>query len=619
LKQLKSLLTIDLKKYFYRENVFANLLFKLGLILLILELYRVLLLVSNSKSFKNFGLFEHFVGIWFDLITIALFFLPFVAFSLLPVGHKLEKIRGYALFFLFVLTSLVVFFFNAWDVAYFSYTEKRTSYDYLMYMLNNPETSSLAGEFMLEFWWLILFFVTSFSFLIYGYSKLKNPILHYKKATSWVGFIIGILLSIIIGRGGFQLKPVGILESTNYCSLENSPAVLNSAFTIIKTFDFVGVEKKNYFTDKEVNRIFNPIQQSSPQHLLPGNPNVVFILFESFGTMYCGPASPESYTPFLDSVLNKSMYFDYGIANARTSMDAVPTVVSSIPTWMNESFILSSYSSNQFEGFPNILKKAGYESAFFHGANNGSMRFDAFSSAVGFDHYFGRTEYGNDKHFDGNWGIEDHHFMSWSVDRMNEFKKPFLSMIFTLSSHHPFTVPKEYKNKVRKGPEPLCKTIHYVDFAFKSFWEKAQKQEWFENTLFIFCADHVGPTNRPDRTSLEWTHRIPIAFYHPSGKLPKVKKGTPFQQIDILPTSLDLLNQKTSFFAMGSSFFRKNRFPKLGYSNENLISFEKGQEPLLWNDKRSKSYKKSERSKIRMVKAIYQQYTRALVENRMKP
>jgi hypothetical protein len=102
-------------------------------------------------------------------------------------------------------------------------------------MLNNPETSSLAGEFMLEFWWLILFFVTSFSFLIYGYSKLKNPILHYKKATSWVGFIIGILLSIIIGRGGFQLKPVGILESTNYCSLENSPAVLNSAFTIIKT------------------------------------------------------------------------------------------------------------------------------------------------------------------------------------------------------------------------------------------------------------------------------------------------------------------------------------------------------------------------------------------------
>jgi len=383
-----------LKKYFSRENVFANLILKLGLVLLILELYRIILLATNSKSFKNFGIYEHFVGIWFDSITIALFFLPFIFLFLIPIGCRLQKVRAFVLLFLFVSTSILVFFFNAWDVAYFSYTEKRTSYDYLMYMLNNSETGSLAGEFLLEFWWLILFFILSFSGLIYGYIKLKNPISNYKSISSWLGLIVGVLLTILIGRGGFQLKPVGVLESTNYCSLENSPAVLNSAFTIVKTFDFVGVEKKNYFSEREVNRIFNPIQHSKPQHLLPGKPNVVFILFESFGTMYSGPASPESYTPFLDSILGQSMYFDYGIANARTSMDALPTVVSSIPTWMNESFILSSYSSNQFQGFPSILKKDGYESAFFHGATNGSMRFDAFASAVGFDHYYGRTEYG---------------------------------------------------------------------------------------------------------------------------------------------------------------------------------------------------------------------------------
>ncbi len=589
------------------------------MVLIILELYRVLLLISNSKSFKHFGFYEHLVGIWFDLITVALFFLPFIVLFLFPIGQKLAKARLTILFVLFALTSLVVFFFNAWDVAYFSYTEKRTSYDYLVYMLNNSETSSLAGEFLLEFWWLILFFVLTFLGLIYGYVKLKNPFSEYKSISSWTGLIVGLLITIMIGRGGFQLKPVGVLESTNYCSLENSPAVLNSAFTIIKTYDFVGVEKKNYFSEREVNRIFNPIQQSNPQHLLSGKPNVVFILFESFGTMYSGPASPESYTPFLDSILNQSMYFDYGIANARTSMDALPTVVSSIPTWMNESFILSSYSSNQFEGFPSILSKDGYESAFFHGATNGSMRFDAFASAVGFDHYFGRKEYGNDKHFDGNWGIEDHHFMSWSIDRMSELQKPFFSMIFTLSSHHPFTIPKEYKNKVRKGPDPLCKTINYVDFAFKSFWEKAEKKDWFKNTLFIFCADHVGPTSRADRSTLEWGHRIPIAFYHVNGKLPKVKPGSPFQQIDILPTAMDLLNQKTSFFAMGTSYFKKVKLPKLAYSSENLIAFEKGKEPILWNDQQKTKRSKGDNSKIKILKAIYQQYTTSLIQNKMKP
>jgi phosphoglycerol transferase MdoB-like AlkP superfamily enzyme len=213
----------------------------------------------------------------------------------------------------------------------------------------------------------------------------------------------------------------------------------------------------------------------------------------------------------------------------------------------------------------------------------------------------------------------DHHFMNWSIDRMDELKKPFFSMIFTLSSHHPFTIPKEFKKKVTRGPDPLCATISYVDFAFKSFWEKAQKQDWFENTLFIFCADHVGPTSRSDRTSLEWSHRIPIAFYHPSGKLPKMKSGKPFQQIDILPTTLDLLNIETAFFACGISCFSYKKLPKIAYSTENLIAFEKGYEPLTWNDKRKINWTLKEKKKIRFIKAIYQQYSTSLVENKMKP
>ncbi len=596
-----------------------NLIAKLGLVLVIMEFYRVLLLVSNTKSFKHFGLYEHLIGMWFDIITIALFFLPFIVISLLPINAKLERFRKIILLVIFISTALIVFFFNAWDVAYFSYTEKRTSYDYLIYMLNNPETGSLAGDFILEFWWLLLFFILSFVAMIFFYIKLKQPETSIKSIKSWASLLIGIAISIVIGRGGFQLKPVGIIEATNYCTLENSPAVLNSAFTIIKTFDFVGVDEKNYFQEKEANKIFNPIQKSNPQYLLNNSTNIVFVLFESFGTMYCGPASPESYTPFLDSVLNESMYFDSGIANARTSMDAIPTVVSSIPTWMNESFILSSYSSNQFQGLPSILHEKGYESAFFHGASNGSMRFDAFASAAGFDYYFGRTEYNNDKHFDGNWGIEDHHFMSWSIDRMNEMKKPFFSMIFTLSSHHPYTIPKEYKNKVRKGPDPICATISYVDFAFEKFWKKAQKQPWFENTLFIFCADHVGPTNRSDRTSLEWTYRIPIAFYHQGGKLPKIKSGSQFQQVDILPTVLDLLNVQTNFFATGTSYFNKRKYPKIAYSNENLIAFNKRMEPLTWNENLKVRWNKEDRNTIRLMKAVYQQYSRALIENKMKP
>jgi phosphoglycerol transferase MdoB-like AlkP superfamily enzyme len=101
------------------------------------------------------------------------------------------------------------------------------------------------------------------------------------------------------------------------------------------------LEKKTFFSDAEIKKYFNPIQNGNPQNLVKDSQNVVFILLESFGSMYCGPNNPESFTPFLDSILLKSMYFEHGIANGRSSMDALPSVISSIPMWMNESFILS--------------------------------------------------------------------------------------------------------------------------------------------------------------------------------------------------------------------------------------------------------------------------------------
>lgn len=599
-----------------------KILLPLGLVWLFSGVYRILLVTMNSKKFLEFGIQDYLIGAGFDLVTIALFFLPFITLLYLPLPERLERFRFWIKLLLFSFGTFLVFVFNGWDVAYFSYTAKRTSFDYFVYMLTNTETSSLAGDFIAEFWWLIVFFIFSLSLSIWCFVKIKSAPISWKLRKNWVVFVFIVTSFVIIGRGGFQLKPIGIIEATNYSSLSNAPAVLNSAFTIIKTIGIKGLEDKKYFEDAELNAIFNPIQSSQAQSYLQKGTNVCFILLESFGTMYSGPNSPESYTPFLDSLLTQSMFFEDAIANGRTSMDALPSVISSIPAYTNESFILSAYSANQFQGLPSILNKKGYYSAFFHGANNGSMRFDAFTSAAGFDSYYGRNEYPNDAHFDGNWGIEDHHMLSFAVDEMNRFEKPFFSMIFTLSSHHPYTIPTSFKSKVKHGPEPLCATISYVDFALKEFWEKAQKKAWFKNTLFVFCADHVGPTKRSDRCSLEWTYRIPIGFYHASMKLPKVKRGQVFQQIDIMPTIIDLLGLKTNYYSFGTSYFSPKSSPKMISEQGNLISFEKREKGFLntvWNEQMKKQRNTHEKQIIREMKALYQHYTHDLITNQMTP
>lgn len=589
---------------------------------LCLSVYRTLLVISNFKKFPYFFFKDYCIGAWFDLITIALFYIPFFILSYIPLPSTFEKTRTWLKTPLFFLTTCSIFVFNAWDVAYFSYTAKRTSFDYFVYMLTNTETSNLAGDFILEFWWLILFFALSMWFIVRSFLRVKVLTSDWKETKNWFSFVLIIGASILIGRGGFQLKPIGIIEATNYSSLENAPAVLNTAFTLVKTWNKKGLQEKHYFDEAPLNAIFNPVQSTNPQTILPNGTNVCFILLESFGTMYAGPNSPESFTPFLDSILNKSMFFTDAIANSRTSMDAVPSVVSSIPAYTNESFILSSYSANQFQGIPSLLKKDGYFSAFFHGANNGSMRFDGFTAAAGFDRYYGRNEYPNDADFDGNWGIEDHHMLAFAADEMSQFKSPFFSMIFTLSSHHPYTIPVEFRSKVKHGPEPLCATISYVDLALKQFWAKAQKQPWFKNTLFVFCADHVGPTQRRDRHSLNWTYRIPIGFYHASIPLPKVPKGKVFQQIDIMPTLLDLLGVKCTYYAFGTSFFNPLNMPKMVCEQGNLIHFEmanRGFIHTVWNENMKGKRSSHEQKIIQQMKALYQHYTHDLISNQLTP
>jgi phosphoglycerol transferase MdoB-like AlkP superfamily enzyme len=599
------------------RNIYTILIAQLGIVWFFMTLFRIVFLFSNPSFFSDFSFLDYAVGAWFDLITISFFYLPFIFFSIAPFGSTFERFQRFIKLVLYVPVTFIIFFLNAWDVAFFSFTRKRVSFHYFKFLFSENEAGILAIEFITEFWWLILFFVFSLSLVFYLFFKFKTQKSNLSKVYSWSLCIVILFSAVIIGRGGFQLKPVDIIEVSKYTSLKNAPAALNSAFTMLKTIDYKDLDKKEFFTDQEADAIFNPLQRSVPAGILKDETNVVLIIFESFGSMYVGPNNEESYTPFLDSILNKSMYFEHGVSNGQSSMDAVPAILASIPSWMKETFILSSYSMNQYNSLPGILKDNGYSSSFFHGPTNGSMRFDSFTLAAGFDKYYGRTEYDNEDHFDGTWGIPDHYFLPWTVGIMNGMRKPFFSTVFTYSSHHPYTIPEDFQDITKSGPDPLCKSISYADYGFRDFWLKARKQEWFNNTLFVFCADHVGPTSRKDRGDLDWSFKIPIAFYHESGVLPNVQADETMQQIDLMPTVLDLLNIETDYFSVGSSYLSGLDMPNMSYYQNNIVSLAPGRGPIIWNE--IKDDPNSDKAINRKIKAVYQQYINALVNNEMLP
>ncbi len=581
-------------------------------LLVLLFLLRVIFLTVNREMFANFKLEDWFIGTYIDAATLGMTLFPFVVLFLFPLPSMMHSWRsklmvGYVLLlaFLFIVSGFM-------DTAYFSYLGKRVSFGYLIFMFTNPDTNAVAGDFIMEFWWLLLLLV----FVIYStYRWLIRPFkmewFPMNSISSWAALVVFTALSIFVGRGGWRLKPVHTVDAAGMTSLENSYGVVNSPFVLLKTQDLSGIRLEEVIPEEEAIRLTRVSRILGKKSILPKGTNVVILILESFSGYYVGPEEKESFTPFLDSLSQTSLYFPYALANASTSMDAIPAITSGLPTWMEETFILSEFNVNCFEGLPRILKEYGYSSSFYHGAKTGSMFFDSFAKTAGFDVYSGKEQYPDQSHDDGNWGIWDHLYLPWYAQQLSQHKQPFVSTTFTLSSHHPFFVPKSHEKLLRKGSDPLMRTINYTDLSLRDFWTMAKKQAWFNNTLFIFVADHVGPTQRTDKKKLVDLFEIPVLIHHPKMDLSALKKGEEFQQIDILPTVVDALgvNRKVSCF--GRSYFSERGRPKWIYRSGQVYRYESNK---AWKVRKS-TPKPDERYALSQLQ-LYQKY---LMDNGLCP
>jgi phosphoglycerol transferase MdoB-like AlkP superfamily enzyme len=557
---------------------------QLAFVLVLLTITRLIFHLFNRQAFSDVSLYDYLIGMWFDSITMGLFFLPYIIVFLAPVPMKIRQYRitksVYAT--LFLATTVFMVGLNLMDVEYFKYTSKRSTIDLLAILGAGSDFKQLITTFIKDFWYLILFFITGFILAYRFYKRSADKAEQQAKSMdnfifrSAVYLILFVGLFVFIGRGGFVFKPVGVLDVSRFVNTSKTALVLNTPFTMVKSVGNEGLtEEKFYPSIAATEKYFNPIKQSQPQYVLPDGTNVVILILESFGKEFIGHYSHEkTYTPFLDSLLSESMTFDAAFANGKKSIEAVPSIFASIPSLLDNPYISSQYNSNRIIGLPELLKEHGYESAFYHGATNGSMRFDAFAQYIGFDHYFGKKEYGNEKHSDKTWGILDEYFNPWTAKQITKLKQPFLATLFTLSSHHPFFVPQHRKKDVINGPQPLCASISYGDLSLRLFFEEAKKQPWFENTLFVICADHTPGTATEFYNLRTQLYQIPMALYHPGGKIEKGRSEEVIQQIDIYPTILDLLNINTTFYSFGNSIFDKNNRFSVSYLEGNYFYFE---------------------------------------------
>ncbi len=606
----------------------------------VLTALRIVFYVLHRNTFVDVSIWDWFVGLGFDFITACIYFLPFAILHFLPFFHRSNRLYRIWSVIYFSLVILILLLLNLIDLEYFSFTGKRSTSDLFAITSAGSDIKQLLGTFLVEFWWMWVILIIVVIALRWWYKKVirkEEPLQKRDVLPDVVVMLVSVFIIVTIGRGGWGLRPIGTIEAAQYTKTSNTALVLNTGFTMLKSYGKEGIQLVEFFKERKANKLFNPIRLSKPANILPEKTNVVIIMLESFGNEWMAFNNRDldtSYTPFLDSLAGESMNFLNAYANGKKSIEAVPSIISSIPSLMDNPYISSPYGNNTVKSLPDLLKNHGYSSAFFHGATNGSMRFDGYAAQAGFDKYYGRTEYNNDEHFDKTWGILDEYFNPWSAKKMSEMKAPFFTTLFTLSSHHPYFIPKNRKNITIHGPEPICASISYGDYSLRQFFKAAKKQAWYDNTLFVICADHTPSTSSTVYSQRDEMYRIPLLFFHPSGKLPKGNRTEIVQQLDILPSVLDLLNIKTKYYAFGNSVFQKQPREAITYlegiycyfRGDSMMEFIDGEAKNMynlggnfyWSAPNFVQRKEEVNTMESKVKAMIQRYNNDLIKNQTR-
>ncbi|BAP42236.1 sulfatase [Pseudomonas sp. StFLB209] len=278
--------------------------------------------------------------------------------------------------------------------------------------------------------------------------------------------------------------------------------------------------------------------------------NVVLVTIESFSAKYMGSnGDTRNLTPNLDELRKHSLYFSNFYATGTRTDRGLEAITLSIPPTPGRSIVKRIGREAGFASLGQQLSAVGYDSVFVYGGRGYFDNMNAFFSGNGYRVVDQSSVAESEIHFKNAWGMADEDLYKQTLklaDANFAAGKPFLLQLMTTSNHRPYTYPDNRIDiKSGKGRDGAVK---YTDYAIGQFLQAARQKPWFDNTIFIFVADHTaGSAGKEDLPVVNY--QIPLFIYAPKIVKPR-DDGQLASQIDLAPTLLGLLNMsyESTFF-----------------------------------------------------------------------
>lgn len=496
----------------------------------------------------------------FRMDISALFYINFPFFLYYFFLHEIinrSKARVVATA-LFAFSNIPFLAINILDMAYYRFNLRRSNID--LFFVGRDSFNTFISS-LKDYWYLLLLFLLLIWLTIWVCSKIlvnENISLQKKgRAHFFKNGLVGLcwlLLTGVLARGT-NSRPIIPSTPLLYVPAQYQSLVNNSTITLLYSLarKQTRIHEKSYFTPAKLDAIFN-IQKRYTDTIAFNKMNVVLFIMESFAQDHLDTSSwLRASTPFLDSIRTQSIVCNNAYANGSESNKGIVALLGSIPPFFDEPFYSSSYSGNRLTGIGTLLKEQGYSTHFFMGAERDHFGFGTFGKMLGIDNYISREDYNNNLHDDGRWGIYDHCFLPFTAKKLKEVNQPFFATTFTISTHFPHKIPDSLKKIFQiPGQNDAQTSIAYLDYSLRQFFESIKNEPWYQNTLFVFAADHNLWWHAKERACYYKCFRIPLFFHMPNNPI-YLPVNQVTQQLDVVPTLLQLLHYNKPFMSFGNS------------------------------------------------------------------
>ena len=533
-------------------------------------------------------------GLWFDnVISCYILIIPLVIFWI-------ASLFGYTAKWLYRFTSgwfigfySLAFIICAANIPYFAYFFKvinSSIYNWFGYA--GTTAGMIFGETSYYFpiglglvsvlLWCLSVHGWSKRMYKYSCSRPASPQKQHFLFTLIVGAaLVGLCLFGIRGRMGYN--PIKVSQAY-YCDdpFLNQLGV-NPVFNLL-TSTLDDARKENHQLQlmdgqaaiKEIQKLLgrNGIENISPiaRKVLTDSattrPNIVFIFMESMSAkLMKAYGQAKTLTPYLDSLYHESLVFDQIYSAGIHTNHGMYSTLYSFPTIMKRNAMKGSVIP-VYSGLPTVLKENGYRNLFFMTHESQYDNMNAFFRTNGFDEIYAEENYPKEK-IANHFGVQDDYLYEYALPILNERAQsgqPFFSVLLSISNHPPYIIPSYFQPESKKMEDQI---VEYADWSIRKFMTEAQKQPWFDHTLFVFMGDHGKLVGTPENEMPESYNHVPLMIY---GKHIKPSHHTGYGgQVDVAPTLLGLLGISYIQNNFGIDLLKEER-PCIFYTADNLIA-----------------------------------------------